>query len=228
MVEAFLGDDEVLHPTIFSQMFRQRAQLYVERRGWGDLTVVDGEERDQYDVPEATYLVALSDDDDVLGSLRLLPTEGPHLFGDHFRHLAGDGGLPAGPDILELTRYYVSPTVRGRLLRDWMMGVLGAAMFEYCLENGVRQVSSVIDTFLLTPMLGAGWRVRPLGLPQRYPEGMAVAVLIDVREDGLRSTRRVRGVSGPVLNTPAAPVPRVTTDDLIARAAGRPAGVRLQ
>lgn len=227
MVEAFTGADEVAHRAIFEEMFRQRCDIYVKRRKWADLVVVDGMERDGYDTRDAIYLAALDEDENVLASLRLLETKGPHLLADHFAHLCG-GGVPRGSDILELTRFYVAPSVRGRQVRDWMMGVIGAGMFEYCLEHGIRQVSSVIDTFLLTAMLGAGWRVRPLGLPQRYPEGVAVAVLIDVRDEGLRSTRRSRGVAGPVLSTPFQAVPRIRSSDLAARGGRGPARPRLQ
>ena len=84
-------------------------------------------------------------------------------------------------------------------MRDWLVGVLCTGMLEYCLDHGVRQITSVIDTFLLKLMLSMEWKVRPLGLPQRYPEGMAVAVVVDVSELALASTRRTKHVEGPVL-----------------------------
>ena len=48
-------------------------------------------------------------------------------------------------------------------------------------------------------MLEAGWRVRPLGLPQSYGQGMAIGILIDVTEEAIETTRQVRGVKGSVL-----------------------------
>ena len=93
--------------------------------------------------------------------------------------------------------------------RDWLVGVLCAGMIEYCLANGVRQVTSVIDTFLLKLMLSMEWRVVPLGLPQKYPEGEAIAVSIDMTPAILESTRRTKLVSAPVLlDLREAPRPR--------------------
>ncbi len=155
-------------------MFHQRHQIYVERRGWKALKSVNGEERDQFDRPDTIYLLAIDEEDDILAGLRLLPTTGPHLLADLFPHLVMSGDIPRGEDILELTRFYVAPFGASRQVRDWLVGVLCTGMLEYCLDHGVRRITSVIDTFLLKLMLSMEWKVRPLGLPQRYPEGMAV------------------------------------------------------
>ena len=199
MMSVFQGNDEQQHPLIFRQMYEQRYDIYIKRRKWSGLKPIDNLEKDQYDNDDATYLLALDEEDAVLAGLRLLPTTGPHLFSDMFPQLAGTHGVPRGEHIMELTRYYVAPVAARKQLRWWLMGVIGIGMFEYCLENGIRQVSSVIDTFLLPPMLEAGWRVRPLGLPQSYGQGMAIGILIDITEEAIESTREVRGVYGPVL-----------------------------
>jgi hypothetical protein len=70
-------------------------------------------------------------------------------------------------------------------------------------------VTSVVDTFLLKVMLSMEWRVRPLGLPQRYPEGEALAVEVEVSEAALRSTYRTKNVAGPVLSGLAPRYPRI-------------------
>lgn len=213
MMEAYSGLDEARFPEIFHQMYRQRYDIYVKRRKWQGLQPIGELEKDQFDTADATYLLALDDDEHVLAGLRLLKTTKPHIFGDLFPNLAGEHGVPRGDDVLELTRFYVAPSVAGgRDMRKWLIGVISAGMFEYCLENNIRQISSVIDTFLLPQMLELEWRVRPLGLPYRYGQGSAVGILIDVNEEALQSTRRIKRLAGPVLGSSMQPIPRIPAD----------------
>jgi acyl-homoserine lactone synthase len=201
MLFAYSGKDEVRNRALFEQMYRQRYEIYVKRRKWGGLKPVGGLERDDFDTASAAYLVALDAEDEILAGLRLLRTNRPHILGELFPHLARDG-VPAGPDILELTRFYVAPFPSSRAVRDWLVGVLCAGMIEYCLANDVRQITSVIDTFLLKLMLSMDWSVRPLGIPRPYPEGEAVAVIVDITPEMLDSTRLAKGVVGSVLARP--------------------------
>ncbi len=209
MIEVFTGHDEVQYPGLFRRMYRQRYEIYVKRRKWKGLKPVDDMEKDQYDTADAVYLIALDEDDEILAALRLLPSEGPHIFGDLFPHLAGPAGVPTGEEIFELTRFYVAPSATSKETRDWLIGVLCSGLIEYCLGRGITRISSVIDTFLLKLMLSMDWTVKPLGLPQRYPEGIAVAVLIEMQPEMLVSTRRSKNVSGPVLSRMGFPIPRI-------------------
>lgn len=208
MMELYTGRDEARFPDVFEKMYRQRFDIYVKRRKWKGLKPFDGLEKDDYDTPSAVYLLVMDDSDDILAALRLLPTVGPHILGDLFPHLAA-GGVPASPEVLELTRFYVAPFKTSKSVRDWLIGVLCAGLIEYCLASGIARITSVIDTFLLKLMLSMEWKVRPLGLPQRYPEGEAVAVSIDMTPAILASTRRTKLVSGPVLLARPRPVSRV-------------------
>ena len=67
------------------------------------------------------------------------------------------------------------------------------------MANGIVRISSVIDTFILRLILSMDCAVKPLGLPQAYPEGQAVAVTVDMTKANLEAIRRTRGVNGPVL-----------------------------
>ena len=208
MMELYLGSDEARFPAVFEQMYRQRFEIYVKRRKWRGLKPLGELEKDQYDTKSSIYLLVMDDEDEILAGLRLLPTVGPHILGDLFPQLAA-GGVPAAPGVLELTRFYIAPFKASKSVRDWLVGVLCAGMIEYCLASGIERVTSVIDTFLLKLMLSMEWKVRPLGLPQRYPEGEAVAVSVDMTSAILASTRRTKLVSGPVLLARPRPLARV-------------------
>ncbi|NQV20505.1 MAG: GNAT family N-acetyltransferase [Rhodospirillales bacterium] len=205
MIEVFEGIDEPDYPEIFDDMFRMRHELYVKRRKW-NLVSENGRERDQFDVDDTTYLLALDEDRSVLGGIRLMPTMGPHLFRDIFPHLAGEHGVPRSPDILELTRFFVRPRLRA-FNRTQLTGALVCGMFEHCLEAGISKISSVIDTFFLAQMLELGWTVKPLSLPMDYGQGSALGVLIDVSETALASSRLGRHVEGSVLKHNRTPTP---------------------
>jgi len=179
-------------------MYRQRHDIYVVRRKWRALKSVAGLEKDQFDTAGATYLLALDQTGKVLAGLRLLPTGGPHLFADLYPHLARGQTIPRGSDTLELTRFYVSAAVRGAPARR-LVGLLAAALFEHCLQSEVRRLTSVVDTFLVPRMESLGWQVRMLGAPERYDEGVAVAVEIAVTRAALEEMRRRRGIERGVL-----------------------------
>lgn len=212
MIEAFWGLQARRRRHIVDQIFHQRCDVYVKQRKWKGLVDDGGMERDEFDNDVAIYLAALDEEDTVLGSLRLLPTTIPHLFSEHFSQLGGPEGSPRGADVYELTRFYVSPDCKSVRQKFWLTGVLACGMFEYCLQNGVRKLTSVMDTFLLSQALEAGWRVRPLSLPLDYGEGTAVGVVIEISEEALEATRLKRGVRGPVLSTANFSVGRIPVD----------------
>lgn len=211
MIRAFSNRHSAEHFHILDQMFRQRHEVYVRERGWNLPLCNATHERDQFDNDDAIYLLALDDTETVLGGSRIVPTTKPHLLKDVFPELASNG-VPVGDDIYELTRFFVSPECRSPRLTYWLTGVLACGLFEYCLENDIRQLSSVIDLYLLNHMLSLGWSARPLGLPRNYAQGEALAVLVDVTEDGLQICRQVRAVQGRVLETPQNPLPPMSIE----------------
>lgn len=106
MIRAFSGSPSVNESKILDQMFRQRHEIYIKERGWTGLPSGEAPlERDEFDTPDAIYLLALDDRENALGGSRLLPTTKPHLFGEKFLHLARTRGVPKGDDIYELTRF---------------------------------------------------------------------------------------------------------------------------
>ena len=202
MMDVYTGYDEQHYRPLFEQMYRQRYDIYVKRRKWAGLQPVGDLEKDQYDTESAIYLLVRDDADEILAGLRLLPSTGPHILGDLFPQLAASG-VPKGETILELTRFYIAPFKTSKAVRDWLVGVLCSGMIEYAQANGITHITSVIDTFLLKLMLSMECRVKPLGLPQRYAEGEAIAVSVEMTDAILNSTRLTKGVSGPVLRGPA-------------------------
>lgn len=207
MIEVVTKDNAHLYGEALEEMFRLRHEIYVKERNWLDLDRGNGLEKDQFDGPDATYLLAL-DESRVSGCVRLLPTTGPHLLGDVFPHLCEAQPVPRSEDVFEITRLcahrdYRQPGQGGVLDR------LVCGLFEHALALGLRHLTMVTDAFLVAKALQFGWKLRPLGLPTPYREGTCIAGLVTVDHGTLEGFYRTAGITGPVLNYVGIPKPSV-------------------
>lgn len=194
MIHVITKDNRAPYEPQLEAMFRLRHQIYVDGRGWEALRRPDGREIDAYDTDEAVYFLRLNDRGDVLGGLRLAPTDRPHLLQDVFPHLC-NGDIPCGPDIHEFTRYFVTPGYEAAKVE--ITGELLSAMFEFAMARSLTAISLTCDTFFLSRILEMGWEVKHLGLPQAYREGTAMAVLIPADARHLRATQTAHGIAYP-------------------------------
>jgi len=145
-------------------MFAERKRLFVDLLGW-DVPVVDGcFEVDQFDGDDAVYLIA-GDGDEHMGSLRLLPTTGPHILGELFPQLC-DHDVPRGPETFEITRLCLRPRLGagGRLrARNHLI----SAMVDHALHAGISGLTGVVGWDFLEQVMAMGWRCQALGRPLR-------------------------------------------------------------
>jgi acyl-homoserine lactone synthase len=196
MLHAVSGAGRARFGEALAQMHRDRKRVFVDKLGW-DVPVVDAEyEIDQFDGDSAVYLLGLDGEGRHTGSLRLLPTTGPHLLSEVFPHLC-ERGVPRGPDIWEISRLCTAPDVADPrpVRRDLMLGVI-----EFALGNGIRRYTCMTHVPYLSAVLATGWECAPLGLPQ--PDGgvMVGAIAIEVTPETLTMLRDKTGVASPVLN----------------------------
>lgn len=184
---------------VLDLMFQMRHDFYVVERGWKALKSDDGRERDQFDDDRAFYFVAFDDEGRPIVSARMRPTDDGSLLQNLFPHLIAPGETAQyGPDVWELTRFFVAADWRGpngRRIRE----ALRIAMFEAALQNGVRRINLVCDTFFLSTLRTIGWRFRHLGLPAAYDEGEAMAVEICCEPQDVAAMRERSGIETPVL-----------------------------
>ncbi|HEY1750107.1 MAG TPA: acyl-homoserine-lactone synthase [Caulobacteraceae bacterium] len=197
MLQVISGSGRAAAAPLLAQMHRDRKTVFVDRLGWR-VPVVGDQEIDQFDGGDAVYLVATDEAGAHAGSLRLLPTEGPHLLADVFPHLC-ERGVPRGPDIWEITRLFTTPehpdprSVRRQL-------VLG--MVEFAVLHGIHRYTCLTHVPYLSSVLAVGWDCEPLGLPQDDGGVLLGAVVIDVTPETLLMMRARRGVTGSVLLRP--------------------------
>ncbi|HTO40977.1 MAG TPA: acyl-homoserine-lactone synthase [Rhizomicrobium sp.] len=176
------------------EMYRQRHQVYVEKRGWKALARPDKREIDQFDNEDAVYLMKISDAGKVQGAVRLIQTTKPHLMRDVFSHIVTLAPVPDDPKIFEMTRCYVSDDIGGKQEKAQAAGEVMAAMEEYGLARGITDYSVVSDLYFVPFMTVIGDGVKSLGVPYEYGEGTCVAMSFPVNERGLRICRRARGL----------------------------------
>lgn len=146
-----------LFPKLQSTMFRDRTAQFVDRLGWGISVNDEGEERDQYDILNPTYVIWENRDGSHGGSMRFLPTTGRTMVEEHFLGLTG--GIPfKSPRIWECTRFCLSPGAGAHVAPALMLGGL-----ELGLGHGLTQAIGVFDARMTRIYRRLGWPPEILG-----------------------------------------------------------------
>jgi len=191
MIHAISALNRHLYEDVLEQHFRLRHDIFVEERHWEALRKPDRREIDSYDNEDTLYLLAL-EGRRVVGGHRLYPTTKPSMMSEVFPHLAAVRGCPANPLVWEWSRYFV---VRDR--RDGTLNLqLMAAVQEFCLNQGIAQVSAIMETWWLPRFHEAGFVVTPLGLPALVEDAWTMAATIDIRQETVNALHdRIRMAS---------------------------------
>jgi acyl-homoserine lactone synthase len=202
MVQVISFDNRERHLAVVNSMYEDRKRVFVDQLKW-DVPVVDGRyEIDQFDTPDAIYLIA-SDrrDNRHIGSVRVLPTTKPHVLGDIFPQLC-EGGVMIGEDVWEISRLCYAP----HLDKQANMAVrrdLGVAMIEFGLLYGISTFTGVAHMQWLSQILASGMDVAPLGVPQQIGAQMVGAIRINVTPATLNFIRSRTGARFPILELEA-------------------------
>ena len=197
MIHAVTADNYSEYKHYLTELWKQRYNVFVEKMGW-ELDCQPGIEKDQYDTDDTVYLLAIDDNGKLRGSMRLLPTSNDHLMSDIFPGLCAEE-IPRGEAIWEISRVY-SLTGRHMMLeRDKTLSELICGMYEFALQHGIKQISTVSIMSMFPTVLKAGWDVKPLGLPQVIDGEVVIAFLIDLSEEHYETVRNNRGIEGSVL-----------------------------
>lgn len=174
-------------------MFEARKRVFIDLLGW-DLPVLAGKyELDQFDTPDAIYLILAGVDRAHRASARLLPTTRPHLLDTLFRGLC-DGAVPRGERIWEITRFCLDRSLDAqarRRARDEL--VHGLARLAYA--HGIERYTGVAEAGWLAQILDFGWRADTLGEPQTIGGKRLGALAIDI-DAGTTAQLERRGIRG--------------------------------
>lgn len=176
---------------LLDSMHSLRARVFAGRMNW-DVVVKDGREADQFDTYRPTYVLAVSDRNHVAGCARLLPTTGPTLLSVLFPELITSGLFKPHAAMIESSRFCVDTSIQtgrgGRALHDatWTMF---AAIIEWSMANGYRELVTVTDVRIERILRRAGWPMIRIGEPKTIGDTTAV---VGVLPTDAASFERVR------------------------------------
>lgn len=185
-------------------MFTARKEVFIDLLKW-DLPVLAGAyELDQFDDPEAEYLILLDRDGHHRASTRLLRTDRPHLLGDLYPFLC-DGPVPSGRTIREITRFCLDRHQTASQRRS-ARNQLVTALAEHALRTGITDYTGVAELAWFTQIIRFGWQCMPLGGVVRDGSRSLVGLHIRIDDrtiDGLKhggayepATLRLVGAEG--------------------------------
>ncbi len=155
-------------------MFEARKRVFVDLLKW-DVPVLAGRyEIDQFDNPDAMYIVLADLEARHRASARLLHTDREHILGDLFPQLC-DGEIPCGPTVREITRFCLEPTLTAadrRVARNQLV----TALAEHAVRSGITQYTGVATPMWFVQVRDFGWRCEALG-PARKVDGRSLVAL---------------------------------------------------
>lgn len=193
MLHVISKENAHLHWDALASMHQLRRTVFSERLGW-DVNVINGLELDQFDLPEAHYLVHYASDGRVNACTRLLPTTGPYLLADVFPELV-DGEMPREHDIWESTRFCADQATAPASIA----AILMAGMLEFGRYAGLRAYVSVSDIRMEPIMRRAGWNPVRLGGTMETGTDTAAAEWLEVSPEYLARVRKRAGAAVPVI-----------------------------
>jgi len=164
-VDLVLPENRLEYAAPLMQMHHHRKRVFVDALGWKLASPYSWLEVDDFDDHRAVYLLARSPvSGDHEGSVRLLPTTGPHMLSQLFGELCSDA-VPVGEDCWEISRLVSSPDNAPGASVIRVHRLLALALVEFALLNSIRRYTLVTEAYRVPALLSVGWSVEPLGLP---------------------------------------------------------------
>jgi acyl homoserine lactone synthase len=194
------------HEKLLAEMFRLRARVFRDKMNW-DVEVIDGMERDKFDEEQPVYLVLTDEQQQqVYGSLRLLPTTGPTLLQDTFSDTLPDAVGLTSPTIWECTRLCIDDKLVGDRPENLMMAsaLLIEGLGEVALKAGIETVLGVFEPLMLRVYRRIGCSVDILGCTRRFERPVylgSFAVSAEILESVKLRIRQARAQHSPAENT---------------------------
>ena len=182
------GYSSQLSTNIRHKLFKYRYDVFVKRLGW-ELDTPDGVEKDQFDHEDTLYVVAKSDNNDVVGCARLLPTTEPYLLEKVFPELLNGMEIPKSEDVWEISRFTnvsASNTEKGLTIGE--KGQITELSFSHLLEaavkcaksNGAKHLISVSPVGIERLLRKAGVKSHRIGPPVVSNGHAIIACWIDI------------------------------------------------
>lgn len=191
-------DNEHLFQPELELFFRARHAVYAEELGWVPRSP-DGLEYDQFDTGAAAYLVVMDKGEFVAGS-RLIPTHLPHMLSEVFPDICNRRPLLRDATVAEWTRGFIVAKRRDKGSLRILAGACAAVM-EYCLNHGYRQVGGIQDAKWISLWERMGWSIHTHGEPVQIDGRPWLPIYFDVTEAAMLAARALGRIEGPLLTS---------------------------
>ncbi|WP_034161476.1 acyl-homoserine-lactone synthase [Sphingomonas sp. ERG5] len=196
MLHLIDGTRPRLDDAVLRNMFEARKRVFVDLLGW-DVPVQAGRyEIDQFDTPDALYIVITDAGGGHRASVRLLPTTRPHILDTMFAELC-DGPAPSGPAIFEITRFCLERRLAARDRRTTRDELI-SALARFAAAHGITRYTGVAGPGWIEQILRFGWRARLLGQQRTIGGSRLGAVEIAIDADTPRLLERA-GICGTLV-----------------------------
>lgn len=176
--------------SLLQKMFALRARVFQSRLKW-DVSVVAGEERDEFDELDPHYLLAVGEHDEVLGTARLLPATGPTMLERKFPILLAPGRFAPHSRMVESSRFCVDTRSPGRamgLLHDATLSLF-AGIIEWSIKHGYEEIVTATDLRFERLLRHAGWPMKRLGEPQLIGNVASIGGILKADSQSLERVR---------------------------------------
>jgi N-acyl-L-homoserine lactone synthetase len=180
------------------EMHRFRTRIFKEKMGWEVSITEDGLEVDQFDLPDSIYMLALDEDKKVIGTWRLLSTDGPTMIHDVWPQFLESIEMPKDPDVWETSRFAAnSPkgdTNEGLAQVNQVTGELFCGIAELSLLCGIREIYSMYDMRMARILKRMDCRPKAVSKQIRIDDNFAQVGAFRMNEDLLARFRKASGI----------------------------------
>ncbi len=142
--------------------FRLRHAIYCQALGWVKGRP-DGQECDDYETG-STSIGAFTEDNGLVGVVRLIPSDRPFMLEREFVALVGaDHNIKKGADTVEVTRLATRRGSRSPRSSLPISCLLYKAIYHWSCRNGIRFLYLVVETAYLRTLRQWGFACSPVG-----------------------------------------------------------------
>ncbi len=159
-------------------MFEARKRVFVDLLKWDVPVFDDRYEIDQFDTPDAEYVILTDEHANHRASARLLRTDRAHILGDLYACLC-EPDVPRGAYTREITRFCIEPTLtrdERRLARNQLV----TALVQHAVSEGISCYTAVANLAWYRQIAKFGWKCAPLGPFHRVGGDTLIAMKIDI------------------------------------------------
>lgn len=202
MIKLITPENKSFHTQVIEDMFRLRKRVFLDQLGW-DVAATRGMEFDAYDNIDCIYLVSVdATTQKVQGSLRVMPTVGPHLMRDVFAHWFDEPVVFESATIWEVTRFCIDPEFQRGPYTPCGLNLVSSelliALAELGVKAGLTQVTGLCHRGMMNVLKRTKWPPEIIASSSSPPTGTVYLGLWDISPQVVQSLQIASGL-GPQL-----------------------------